>query len=301
MTLEFAFGDAGDASDMSVGMGLPFLGGDPRESVLASAEPAGSSHGLTLWRCDGGLAGVARTKADDGLEAATARIYGAVLRATSGLNLYRIWNVVPDINGLEAGGLENYRAFCKGRWQAFEETYGEGFSSFLPAASAIGAVGGQLTIVFLAGARAARHHENPAQVPAYLYPLEHGPRPPSFARATVVERGGFSDVFISGTSAVMGHGTVAPHDTAGQLECTVDNLGLISRECGLGERFGRGRAITRHFKVYLRNASDLAAVDPEVRRRLVAPGDRVTYLGADICRSALNIEIELTVRGAERS
>jgi hypothetical protein len=209
--------------------------------------------------------------------------------------------VVPEINGFGPGGLENYRAFCKGRWHAFEETFGEGFASFLPAASAIGAVGGPLTVAFLAGARAARHHENPAQVPAYQYPPEYGPRPPSFARATVVEWGGVSDVFISGTSAVMGHGTVAPHDTAGQLECTFENLVLISRACGLGDRFGSGRAVSRHFKVYLRHAGDLAAVDPVVRRRLLVPGDRVTYLGADICRSALNVEIELTVRGAERS
>lgn len=301
MTLEFAFGDAGENSNMSFEMGLPLLGGDSRESVLASAEHAGAADGLTLWRCDGGLAGVARTPAHEGLEAATAKIYASVLRATRGLNLYRIWNVVPDINGLAPGGLENYRVFCKGRWLAFEETFGEGFASFLPAASAIGTASGHMTVAFLAGARAARHHENPAQVPAYQYPPEHGPRPPSFARATVVEWGGVSDVFISGTSAVMGHVTVAPNDTAGQMECTFDNLGLISRACGLGDRFGRGRAVARHFKVYLRHASDLAAVDPRVRRRLVAPGDRVTYLGADICRSALNIEIEVTVRGAERS
>jgi hypothetical protein len=37
-----------------------------------------------------------------------------------------------------------------------------------------------------------------------------------------------------------------------------------------------------------------------VRGSLLAPGDRVSYLGADICRAALNVEIEVAVRGADR-
>ena len=39
----------------------------------------------------------------------------------------------------------------------------------------------------------------------------------------------------------------------------------------------------------------------QLKRRVLAPGDRVSYLGADICRSALNVEIEFAVRGAARS
>jgi hypothetical protein len=116
----------------------------------------------------------------------------------------------------------------------------------------------------------------------------------------VVGEGPGCDVFVSGTSAIVGHETVAPDDTMGQLDCTLENLRLISAAAGLGERFDCGPDCRRHFKVYLRKAGDLAAVALQMERRLLAPGDKVSYLGADICRSALNVEVEVAVRGAER-
>jgi hypothetical protein len=298
MTVEFAFGDAADASRGSIGLGLPLLGGDPREAVAREVEPAGAKGGVVLWAGNGTVAGLARSDEGPDLEGAARRLYAGILRATEGLHLHRIWNSVPRINAAGEDGLENYHAFCRGRSLAFESAWGRDFPSRLPAASAVGNAGGALTVVFLAGTAAARHIENPAQVPAYRYPAEHGPRPPSFARATVVGGAGQADVFVSGTSAVLGHETVAPNDTMAQLDCTFDNLRLISLAAGLGERLGSGPRCRRHFKVYLRNAPDFPAVEREMGRRMSVPGDRVSYLGADICRAALNVEIEVAVRGA---
>ena len=247
------------------------------------------------------MIGFARVDPEGDLEGAAGRVYGAILKASGGLNLYRIWNFVPHINAAGTGGLENYQAFCRGRSLAFESALGGGFPSSLPAASAVGTTRRELTVAFLAGEGAVSHFENPAQVPAYEYPAEHGPRSPSFARATSVASGTARDVFVSGTSAVVGHETVSPHATPGQLDCTLENLRLISGACGLGPNLGAGTGAKRHFKVYLRNARDLDLVARRLADRLLAPGDRVSYLGADICRSALNVEIEVTVRGAERS
>jgi hypothetical protein len=244
--------------------------------------------------------GWSRADPEGDLEGLTRRLYAQILGGLRGLHLYRMWNCVPHINGQDPAGLENYRAFCRGRSLAFEAALGDGFEKRLPASTAVGTRNGELTVVFLAGELPARHFENPAQVPAYEYPPEHGPRPPSFARASVVERADGIDAFVSGTSAIMGHATVAPSDTAGQLECTLGNLRLVSRACGLGDGLGSG-ARARHFKVYLRNREDYPQVADQVRRRLLAPGDRVSYLGADICRSALNVEIEVTVRGSARA
>jgi len=300
MTLSFAFGAPADEARGALALGLPLLGGDPAEAILGEAGPAGGDGAFALWRGPGGLAGWARARPGGDLEGVAERLYARLLGHVGGLSLYRTWNCVPQINAAGPRGLENYRAFCKGRSLAFEAALGPGFGRRLPASTAVGTRGPELTVVFLAGPAPARHFENPAQMPAYEYPPEHGPRPPSFARATVVERGGRIDAFVSGTSAVRGHATVAPHDTAGQLDCTLENLGLVSRACGLGDALGAGRA-ERHFKVYLRHAPDLAPVSALLRRRLLAPGDRVSYLGADICRSALNVEIEVAVRGAERS
>jgi chorismate lyase / 3-hydroxybenzoate synthase len=301
MTVEFAFGEAGDVTQGKLNLGLPFLAGERRAAVGGPVELAGSEGGLTLWRGKGLVVGHGRSSEGNTLEAATADLYSRILGASRDLNIYRIWNVVPKINAPGPGGLENYQAFCRGRSLAFEAKLGKAFSASLPAASAVGTAGDELAVAFVAGSRPARHFENPAQVPAYRYPAEHGPRPPSFARATAVGEGTAMDVFISGTSSVVGHETVAPSDTRGQLECTFENLRLISVASGLGERLGEGGAPARHFKVYIRHASDLPLVAAQVASRLLAPGDKVTYLGADICRAALNVEIEVTVRGLDKS
>jgi hypothetical protein len=301
MIVEMAFGGAGDESAGTLEMGLAPLGGEARVPVGGPVEPAGRDRGLSLWRGDGLLIGHACARPGLDVENATTQIYSGILRAAGGMNLYRIWNCVPGINGTEPGGLERYHAFCRGRSRTFEAAFGKAFSANLPAASAVGTAGDELAVAFLAGAAAPRHFENPGQVPAYEYPPEHGPRPPSFARATAVDRGAGRDVFVSGTSAVVGHETVAPNDTLAQLECTFENLRLISRASGLGERLGSGASCRRHFSVYLRHAADLAAVEARVKGSLLAPGDRVSYLGADICRAALNVEIEVSVRGAERT
>jgi chorismate lyase/3-hydroxybenzoate synthase len=300
MTVEFAFGEAGDASQATLDIGLPLLRGESRAQIALAVEPAALEGSLALWRGDGLMVGYARPLPADGLEPATQRTYGAILHASRGLNLYRMWNCVPHINGAGPGGLENYQAFCRGRSMAFESALGKDFPMRLPAASAVGTARDDLTVVFLAGTRPVLHIENPVQVPAYEYPSEHGPRSPSFARATVVGDADAGDVFISGTSAIVGHGTVAPNDTLGQVECTFENLRRISAATGLGDRFGADSGRQRHFKVYLRNAGDLPAVAFQMERRILAPGDKVSYLGADICRAALNVEIEVAVRGSDR-
>jgi chorismate lyase / 3-hydroxybenzoate synthase len=301
MTVEFAFGEAGDISKATLDIGLPLLKGEPRAPIALAVEPGGGGGGLDLWRGEGIMVGFARSAEGSALETATGQIYAGILKATQGLNLYRIWNCVPHINAAGPGGLENYQAFCRGRSLAFESALGAEFPRSLPAASAVGTARDELTVAFLAGSRPVRHFENPAQVPAYEYPLEHGPRPPSFARATVVGHGTQTDVFVSGTSAVAGHQTVAPHDTAAQLDCTFENLRLISIATGLGERLGAGNGSQRHFKVYLRNPGDLASVARQMESRMLVAGDKVSYLGADICRVALNVEIEVAVRGATRA
>ena len=59
----------------------------------------------------------------------------------------------------------------------------------------------------------------------------------------------------------------------------------------------RGSATERHFKIYLRDASELNAVRAALEARLLRPTDRVSWLRSDICRAALKLEIEATVSG----
>jgi chorismate lyase/3-hydroxybenzoate synthase len=277
---------------------VPWLGGAASEELFAAVTPIGLDHEVRLFRTGGLLLGYAHEPfVPRELATRTQALYQRILAATRGRHLYRMWNYVPEINAHTAG-LENYRAFCQGRSLAFEATLGGEFQPRLPAASAVGSHGRELKVIFVAGDAAPIHFENPEQVPAYLYPMEHGPRPPSFARATVARDERHTWTFISGTSAIKGHETIAPGSFDGQLECTLDNLRLMSRKSGLGDDLCAGRVVQRQFKVYLRHAIDLALARECLERSLFRPNDVVTYLHAEICRAALNIEIEATITGA---
>lgn len=273
---------------------VPWLGGDAMERIFSESEAVGEVDGCVIRRAGGLLLGCAVQPVGDSMKLATRRLYQRILGAAADRSLYRIWNYVPQINEHDFG-VENYRAFCAGRAEAFEAVYGFGFEPRLPAASAVGCGGGVLAALFAAGDTEPRHLENAQQIPAYEYPPEHGPRSPSFSRATIVTNGEQRLVFVSGTAAIKGHATIAPGELEVQLTCTLDNLRIISRAAELGTALGRGGAWHRHFKVYVRRPADYVAIRTRLERELIAPGDRVIYLRADICRAALLVEIEATL------
>jgi enamine deaminase RidA (YjgF/YER057c/UK114 family) len=279
----------GDAAALQVA--LPVLLGPTEETIARALGAPVSRSGCTLLRSAERVAGLIVADAAADLETAARDVYRSVFAASTGLHLYRVWNYVPHINVVEHG-LENYRRFCRGRSEAFEAHFGAAFQRKLPAASAVGAMHGPLAVAFLAGEAAPRHFENPRQVPAFEYPAIYGPRPPSFSRATLVARDGASELFISGTAAIRGHVTVAAHDLHAQLACTRENLELIAVTAGAGPRFGQAEGWQRSFKVYVRHAEDLGAVERDLKTHLLSTDDDVTYLQADICRADLLVEIE---------
>ncbi|MBC7368286.1 MAG: hypothetical protein H7343_15985 [Undibacterium sp.] len=279
-------------------LGLPLLGGAASEIIFSNPQPFGASGDFTLYRSGDWLLGSATGQPGEAPEAAAHRLYRDLLQAADNRPLARIWNYVPQINAHDAHGLENYQAFCRGRSLAFQAELGSGFTQRLPAASAVGLESDRLAIIFAANAHPVRHFENPRQVPAYAYPREHGPRPPSFARATVVPTtANRADVFISGTAAITGHTTLAPGDTSAQLGHTLENLRAIGHACGVGETLAASHA-TRHFKVYLRHAADYASVAATLGSHLLTAGDHVSFVRSDICRAALNVEIEVSLLDA---
>ncbi len=296
---------------------MPVLGGVADEVIFCGVRERPSIDGWRLFERDGLLIGAIDEPAEVDLDAQAHRLYAQLLVLVGERRLARIWNYVPRINEPDATGLENYRAFCRGRSLAFEERLGAGYEQHLPAASAVGGVDGRLSVIFAATRDEPKHVENPEQVPAYAYPPEHGPRAPSFTRATRVTAAGERYVFISGTAAIKGHATVAVGDLAGQITCMIDNLKLVSRACGLGEDLGLGGAGSavavanagpgaarrspewqRHFKVYLRDDADYAEAAKMLQAELFVETDRVTWLHSDICRAALLIEIEATLVAA---
>lgn len=282
-------------------VGVPLLAGDEVQDLFAGATPVPQTGPLVLFRKGAWLLGAGSMPAPAGIERAARELYREMFKATTGLHLARIWNYVPAINEVGPSGLENYRTFCVGRSRAFEEQHGAAFKFLVPSASAVGCQSAGVTVVFAACETRPRHVENPAQVPAYDYPREYGPRAPSFSRATVVSGADDTSVFISGTAAIRGHATVAPDGIVAQLECTLENLREISSACGLGPQLDQGGASSRHFNVYIRRAADQPLVAATLGARLFCPRDRVSYLHADICRQPLLVEIEATLRGVRRA
>ncbi|WP_438479900.1 hypothetical protein [Oleiharenicola lentus] len=291
-----SFGASEAANASTVNIPVRWLAGDVSEEIFTTTRFLGITHGFTLHEAGDLLIGSSTQPVEGNHEAAARELYRRLFAVTSGRHLYRIWNYVPAINA-NSDDLENYRAFCSGRSHAFASALGDQFKPKLPSASAVGCSGDSLSLIFVAGRTAPHHFENPQQIAAYNYPPEHGPQAPSFSRATATTHTGKPVVFISGTAAIKGHVTVAPGKLGEQLHCTFDNLRLISETVGTGKNLGRGDPWQRHFKIYLRHASDLDEVAARFEGEIFQTGDHVIYVEADICRAALNVEIEATLVG----
>ena len=268
---------------------VPWLAGERTERIFTGFTPIGTHGAFHLHEHANIRIGCACVPVTDATLAQTTRdLYRDLLRATRNHHLYRVWHYIPRINHW-AGGKENYREFCLGRATAFEENYRAAASRHMSAASAVGCEGESLCVMYVAGLATPRHHENPQQTPAYFYPPEHGPRSPSFARATTVNENNRAHVFISGTASVKGHATQHSGDLPAQIACTLDNLRLIS-EAAVSPAHGW----QRHIKIYLRHATDLPRAQALLAGFLRAT-DNVIWLRSDICRADLDIEIEATL------
>lgn len=266
---------------------MPWLAG-PRREILANGSPLPPQDGFSLMKLESGLAGVA--VADPGLSAfeASLSLYGGLLNLLGDHQLCRVWNYVPQINQVE-GGVENYRDFNRGRHEAFAAAFGPGFDGRLPAASALGTGGDRFALAFLAGSGPARHVENPEQVPAFQYPAEYGPTPPSFARGTAVASPGGSAWYLSGTASIKGHASCGS-DLETQARLTFDNVRLMFQHLGVPDSAGGA------WKIFLRHRSHLAAAQAAFLEAFPGAGPAAMFLKAEICRSALLLEVEATFR-----
>jgi len=254
--------------------------------------------GFDCAATEGFLFGSIAVDAED-VEAAARDAYARLLRIVGSQeqrHLVRAWNVVPRIHDgapqADGGTLERYRAFSRGRAEAFEEAFGEDFERELPAASAVGSDRGPLVVAFLSARSPATHHENPRQVAAWRYPERYGPRPPSFARATTAvadasaEPQAGASLLISGTASVVGHETAHPGDVRAQIDETIANLDALCAAPGTGARASIGA-----LRAYVRRAADAGVVLAALRTRYGAEVP-VAVLRADICREDLVVEVE---------
>jgi enamine deaminase RidA (YjgF/YER057c/UK114 family) len=277
----------------------------------AFPEPAGSSLGCVRYRCvDEFLFGavtmpeemIADHASAAELKAATLQAYRdifAVLERTQHRHLLRVWNYLPEINRV-ADGDERYRHFNAARQAAFRDA-GRSTVGSVPAASALGSPpGSPLSIHFLAARQAPAMIENPRQTSAYFYPPQFGSYSPTFSRASVLSGAHGTNLFVSGTASIVGYETVHRGDVAAQTRETLANIGAVVLEANRIAGWAAYAPGALDYKVYVRHASDLAAIRGELSAALPA-STRVVYLLADVCRAELLMEIEATGEPAPSS
>lgn len=222
---------------------------------------------------------------------AAYRQIGALLDSLNYPYVFRYWNYMAEINA-EQDKLERYQQFNFGRQSALL-AHGQVVAGNVPAACALGAASGELSIAFLAGRVAPVAIENPRQLSAYTYPPVYGPRSPVFSRASLVNLAGDEWLFISGTASIVGHSSLHKGDVGAQTRETMFNIAAVLGEANRLAEHRKFNLADLQFKVYIRHPDDFAEVRAELEKQVGGPADAI-YLQADVCRQELLVEIEAT-------
>lgn len=238
----------------------------------------------------------------DAVESETAAAYSAIAGQFDGAaasHPVRFWNYIPNIHrasGRSPSGelLDRYMVFNAGRYIACARWLGgeDAFPRLLATASGVGHEGTDLIIHALAATTAGVAVENPRQVPAYRYSRRYGPRPPCFARATVLaptENDSRRRLLVGGTASVRGEASVHVGDLAAQFQETLENLTALVRAAPGAAAIADPSSFT-DVRVYYVRAADLPALRTMCENAFDKA--RLEYIRADLCRQDLLVEIE---------
>ncbi|MEY4484129.1 MAG: hypothetical protein RL693_1581 [Verrucomicrobiota bacterium] len=310
----------------------PAIADEPKFQILFDAEALQLSENLhtcslhlpmpvlhgrrqELWHCRGGspvwhngillmesgdeMFGAIVIPTPDRMEDPLCEAYTRVLEACSQrqIHLHRVWNYVSRINA-HNHELERYRQFNIGRWMAFEKHFGRDLRAHMPAASAVGITGDHTVLFFIAGKTLPIYLENPSQVPAYHYPHEYGPKPPSFARGLLVQGRNVLTGYLSGTASIEGHQSIGEGDWHKQFRTTMHNMEIMLERMGMAEAL-QGPSTSkqagiqiRDFKCYVRHPESAPMIQEWLMEELDIQASQVTLIQAEICRAELDLEIE---------
>jgi chorismate lyase/3-hydroxybenzoate synthase len=288
--------DEGGSDPRRITVGLPQLGPSPLVEVWKSATPvvSGIRGQVSYSKNEQVLLGHLSVDERDfpSLEEATGQAYESILPFAGEMGFphyLRIWNYIPDING-EEHGVERYKRFCTGRYASLKKF---GFSEHrLPAASGVGSPSNRMLIYFLAARDAGVQVENPRQVSAFHYPPQYGPKSPSFSRAMVKDWGTGKHLYISGTASIIGHESQHGDNLLPQLTESLRNMSTLvkSAETEHGVTIHTLSELSQ-VKVYVRDSQDHGAIRSHIDEQL-GKEVPVIYLGGDLCRKNLLVEIE---------
>jgi chorismate lyase/3-hydroxybenzoate synthase len=228
----------------------------------------------------------ARTLDAETLSASVRHAYIALASFVRGMNRHpiRVWNFVPGI-GDRFDALDRYMVFNRGRFEAFATLDLDP----LPTSSAVGVDADDLTIEVLAAGAPGIAVENPRQISSWNYSPCYGPRPPCFARATIVVLDGRRWLLIGGTASIVGEDSCHPENVSAQLDETFANL------CAVIESVTPRRAdpltLVEDARVYVARPEHVGAIADAVQRRFNR-ADPIELALATVCRPDLLVEIE---------
>lgn len=240
----------------------------------------------------------------------TTRLYRYLHRSLSrhpGFFPVRLWNFIPQIHAPQGHGLDRYMVFNAGRYTAYLSYYQDARSAeqVMPTATGVGHDGQDLMVHMLAHRHAGKPVENPRQVSAYHYSQRYGPKPPCFARATIVAGGHGQKILVGGTASVVGEDSRHEHDVVAQAHETFTNLAELIRAADNtpdtpATRINAPARLARftELRVYFARAADEATLKVLLRENFPQVLE-IEWCRADLCRAELLVEIEGVAKGAD--
>jgi enamine deaminase RidA (YjgF/YER057c/UK114 family) len=222
-------------------------------------------------------------------------------------HVVRQWNYIQNITGtstIENNLRQNYQIFNDVRSSFYETAE---FKNGYPAATGIGMNVGGIILEFIAlkaeGDIKIIPVKNPRQVDAHQYSQEvlAGDRlkeelpktTPKFERAKLVITQSSTDLYVSGTAAILGQNTMAKDDVEAQTVVTIENILSLLSEGNLnqvGRKIKIGSDFLSYFRVYVKRSQLVPLVKKACNKYF--KGLTGLYLISDICRDELLVEIE---------
>jgi chorismate lyase/3-hydroxybenzoate synthase len=227
----------------------------------------------------------ARALDDTAFVTAAAAAYSLIIEQLNDVparHAVRFWNYIPDIHRPCSGGADRYMVFNTGRFEACRDWLA---CDGLPTASGVGHAGDDLIIDALSMDAPGTPVENPRQRPSYHYTRRFGPRPPCFARATLLSDR--SHLLVGGTASVVGEDSMHIGNLAAQMDETLKNLASLVGAAA--HSTGSLNAFTE-LRIYHPREIDATAISIAARAHF--PNARIEQLTADLCRKELLVEIE---------
>ena len=206
----------------------------------------------------------------------------------------RFWNHICHIHEAQGPAMDRYMAFNGGRFRAFSQWYGDqsNFDRCVATGTGVGCLGEDIFIHALAADHDGIAIANPRQVQPFRYSSRFGPRPPCFARATLLPTSSKQYMLmIGGTASIRGEESMFVGDLPRQLNETFENLRVLVTHAG--EQVGRSANLTNitDLRIYLSQPSTAAQIE-SASRAAMPTATQVQLLSADLCRQELMVEIE---------